>query len=204
MLVVALTGGIGAGKSAVADLLAECGAHVLRSDDLAREVVAVGSEGLAAVVARFGAGVLLPDGALDRSALARIVFHDSQARHDLEAITHPRVRTLTGERIAQAGAAGAGIVIVEIPLLVESTRAGDFDAVVSVEAPVPVRLARLVSRGLSEDDARARMANQATDEQRRAVADYVLTNDGDRGHLRDQVTVLWGSLRRRAGDPEVA
>lgn len=203
MLVVALTGGIGSGKSTVADLLSEFGAHVLRSDDLAREVVAPGSEGLAAITARFGPGILLPDGSLDRSALAGVVFRDPEARRDLEAITHPRVRTLTRERIAEAAASGAAIVIVEIPLLLESGRMTDFDVVVAVEAPVQVRLERLRARGLSEDEAQSRMAQQATDEQRRSIANYVLDNAGDPARLRDQAMTLWDSLCRRAGAPDV-
>lgn len=198
MLVVALTGGMGAGKSTVADLLAQRGAHVLRSDDLAREVVEPGSIGLAAVVARFGEHVVHQDGSLNRARLASLVFADTDARRDLEGITHPLIRELTEARMAQAAAMGARVLIHEIPLLVEIARADDYDAVVVVEAPLDLRVQRLRARGISEDDARSRIAQQATEEQRRAVADYIINNSGDLADLQDAVDILWSDLSQRA------
>lgn len=190
MLLVGLTGGIGAGKSAVAARLAELGAVVIDSDRLAREVVAPGTEGLAEVVARFGVGVLTPGGQLDRPALARLVFGDEPARRALEQIVHPRVRARAAE--LAAAAPPDAVVVNDVPLLVESGLAETFDLVVVVEAPVPLRVARLArDRGLDEAQARSRIAAQASDEQRRAVADVVLTNDGSLEQLRVAVDAAW-------------
>ena len=189
MLRIGLTGGIGSGKSTVARLLADRGAHVVYADVLAREVVAPGTPGLAAVVAAFGEGVLTADGALDRPALAAVVFGDAEARARLDGIVHPLVR----ERAA--GAIGAlpddAVVVQDIPLLVETGQAGSFDVVLVVQADAEVRVARLVTRGLAEADARARIAAQATDEQRRAVADVVLVNSGTPEELATQVDRFW-------------
>lgn len=194
---VALTGGIGSGKSSVAARLAQLGAVVVDADAIAREVVEPGTPGLDAVVAEFGQQVLAPDGSLDRAALASIVFSDPERRRALEAIVHP----LVGERSARliAGAPQDALVVYDVPLLAESAgtgrdRRGEFDAVVVVEAPLEDRVRRLVARGLDEDDARARIAAQATDEQRRALADHVLDNSGDLEHLRAQVDALWTAL----------
>ncbi|MGH6654499.1 MAG: dephospho-CoA kinase [Actinocrinis sp.] len=187
---VGLTGGIGAGKSTVARLLAERGALILDADVAAREVVAPGTDGLAAVVEQFGAGVLGPDGALDRPALAEVVFNDPDRRAALNAIIHPRVRTWMADRVL---AAPRGSVIVQdIPLLVESGLATLFELVIVVDAADDVRIARLVrDRGMSEKDAAARIAAQAPREVRLAAADAVLTNDGTPEELADRVESLW-------------
>ena len=176
-------------------LLAEHGAVIIDADAIAREVVEKGTPGLDAVVARFGEGVLGPDGALDRPALAAIVFADEQARADLNAIVHPLVGRRTVELMA-AAPEGA-IVVYDVPLLVESGLAAGFDVVVVVQAEVQTRLARLAARGLPESDARARMAAQAGDDERRAVAHEVIGNDGSREALRAEVDALWRRLEAR-------
>jgi dephospho-CoA kinase len=189
VLRIGLTGGIGSGKSTVSALLAERGAVIIDADRLAREVVEPGTPGLAAVVDEFGDGVLTPDGALDRPALAAVVFADPAARRRLDAIVHPLVRARTLEL---AGAVPADAVVVhDVPLLAESGQTGSYDLVLVVEADPEIRVARLVARGLTEDDARARIAAQATDEQRRAVADVVLDNSGTREDLAAQVERFW-------------
>lgn len=192
---VGLTGGVGSGKSTVAALLAEHGAVVIDADAIAREVVEPGTPGLAAVLDKFGPEVAAPDGSLDRAALAAIVFHDEDARAELNAIVHP----LVGARTAELTAATPpdSIVVHDIPLLVEGDRAGGFDVVVVVEADPLTRLRRLEQRGLSESDARARMAAQASDAQRRAVAHEIVGNDGDRAALQAEVDELWRRLERR-------
>lgn len=189
MLRIGLTGGIGSGKSTVSALLDARGAVLIDADRIAREVVEPGTPGLAAVVEAFGDGVLTADGALDRPALAAIVFADPDARARLDGIVHPLVR----ERALQlAAAAPADAVLVnDVPLLVETGQAGSYDLVLVVEADLDVRLARLVERGMTEADARARIAAQATDEQRRAVADVVLDNSGTRERLAEQVEEFW-------------
>lgn len=192
---VALTGGVGSGKSTVGDLLAALGAVRIDADRVAREVVAAGTPGLAAVVARFGAGVLTAEGALDRPALAAIVFDDDAARADLNAIIHPLVWQRSTE-LMDAAAADA-LVVYEVPLLAESGRADQFDAVVVVEAPLELRLARLAERGLPEQQGRSRIAAQANDEQRRAVADEIVVNDSNRDDLARVVRALWDRLLRR-------
>ncbi|MGY1695886.1 dephospho-CoA kinase [Geodermatophilus sp. SYSU D00814] len=189
MLRIGLTGGIGSGKSTVAALLAARGALVVDSDAIAREVVEPGTPGLAAVADAFGPQVLTADGALDRAALASIVFRDPQARARLDGIVHPLVRARAQEVVAAAPP--DAVVVQDVPLLVETGQAGRFDLVLVVETDLETRLARLVRRGLSEDDARARIAAQATDEQRRAVADVVLDNSGDPDALARQVEDLW-------------
>jgi dephospho-CoA kinase len=196
-VLVGLTGGIGAGKSTVTDRLAELGAVVIDADRLAREVVAPGTEGLAEVVAAFGPSVRGPDGALDRPALGRLVFGDEAARHRLEAIIHPRVRARTAELVA-AQPPGA-VVVNDVPLLVETGLAATYDLVVVVVSAEETRVRRLVeSRAMSQAEARARIAAQATDEQRRAVADVVLANDGTVAELRAAVDELWQVLTARA------
>ncbi len=201
-MLVGLTGGIGAGKSVVARRLAELGAVVIDSDRLAREVVAPGTEGLAEVVAAFGSGVVGSDGALDRAALARIVFADPSARERLEKIIHPRVRARTAQ-LAAAAPPGS-VVVNDVPLLVESGIAGMFDIVIVVLASEATRVRRLVEdRGMSEDEARERIAAQATDEQRHAVADVVLDNDGTVAELIEAVDRVWReglAGRRQGGD----
>jgi dephospho-CoA kinase len=193
---VGLTGGIGAGKSVVARRLAELGAVVIDSDRLAREVVEPGTDGLAEVVAAFGPEVLGPDGALDRPALGRRVFGDDAARHQLEAIVHPRVRARSAELVSAA--APDAVVVNDVPLLVEKGMAAAFDLVVVVRAGEQTRLRRLADRGLPTDEARARMAAQATDEQRAAVSDVVLDNDGPLDDLIAAVDRLWHARLRPA------
>jgi dephospho-CoA kinase len=197
VLRIGLTGGIGSGKSTVSRLLAQRGAHVVDADVLAREAVAPGSPGLAAVVAAFGEGVLGSDGALDRPALAAVVFGNPTARATLDGIVHPIVRARAVETISALP--GDAVVVQDIPLLVETGQAASFDLVLVVEADVEIRVARLVQRGLAEDDARARIAAQATDEQRRAVADVVLDNSGTPEHLAEQVDRFWAERVESGG-----
>ncbi|WP_329563244.1 dephospho-CoA kinase [Kitasatospora sp. NBC_01266] len=195
---IGLTGGIGAGKSAVADLLVSYGAVLIDSDLIAREVVAPGTPGLAAVVEEFGPGVLGPDGALDRPALGAIVFGDPERLAALNAIVHPLVR----ERSARLEAAAEpdAIVVHDVPLLAENGLQRLFDQVIVVDADEEVRLARLVERrGMSEPEARARMAAQASREQRLAVADLVVENNGSIEELADRVKDVWRLLGSTAG-----
>jgi dephospho-CoA kinase len=192
MLRIGLTGGIGAGKSTVSEALAAHGAVVVDADRIAREVVERGSPGLEAVAAAFGPRVLTADGDLDRPALAAVVFADPDARRRLDGIVHPLVRRRAGElELAAREADPDAVVVHDVPLLVETGQAASYDVVLVVEAAEDVRLPRLVARGLTEDDARARIAAQATDEQRRAVADVVLHNDGTPEELRAQVDRFW-------------
>lgn len=193
MLRVGLTGGIGAGKSEVSRRLAGYGAVVVDADLIAREVVAPGTEGLAAVVAAFGAGVLLPDGSLDRPALGAVVFADPERLAALNAVVHP----LVGRRSAELEAlAGPGDVVVhDVPLLTENKLSFRYDLVVVVDAADETRLRRLVElRGMTEDEARARMAAQASRAERLAIADRVVDNDGPLERLEPQLTALWTDL----------
>lgn len=194
---VGLTGGIGSGKSTVADLLAERGAVIVDADRIAREVVEPGTPALAALVERFGPGILASDGSLDRAALARLAFVDDQSRADLEAITHPAINDEFTRRLREAP--DEAIVICDVPLLAESTQARSrgYELVIVVEAPVDVRLDRLEQRGIPRADAERRMAAQASDEARRAFATWVLDNGGDRAALNGQVESVWGDLVRR-------
>ena len=189
MLRIGLTGGIGSGKSTVAALLAERGARVVDADRIAREVLEPGTPGLAAVVAEFGDGVLTAEGTLDRPAVAALVFGDPAARARLDAVVHPLVRARAAELVAAAPP--DAVVVQDVPLLVETGQAGGYDLVLVVETDLGTRVSRLVDRGLSAEDARARIASQATDEQRRAVADVVLRNDGDRADLAAAVDGFW-------------
>lgn len=199
MLRVGLTGGIGAGKSEVARLLAGHGAVIVDADVLAREAVAVGSEGLAEVVEAFGPGVLAADGSLDRAALATVVFADPAARGRLEAIIHPRVRALA--EAAFAAAAADAVVVHDVPLLVEAGLAAAYDVVVVVAASKQTQLGRLTAlRGMTAAEAEARLAAQAPLEQKLAVADIVIWNDGDRAALARRVDEIWHDLSvRQAG-----
>jgi len=195
VLRIGLTGGIGAGKTQVAQRLAAHGAVVIDADALAREVVAPGTEGLREVVAAFGDQVLDASGGLDRAALAAVVFHDPAARRRLEEIIHPRVRARTAELTAAAPA--DAVVVNDVPLLVESGLAPGYHLVLVVEAPEPVRVQRLVEhRGMDPADARARIRNQATDQERRAAADVLLRNDGPVTALHAAVDALWPRLRQ--------
>jgi dephospho-CoA kinase len=189
VLNIGLTGGIGSGKSTVSALLAERGAVIVDADRIAREVVEPGTPGLAAVVAAFGDDVLGPDGGLDRPALAAVVFADPEARARLDGIVHPLVRARAAE--LAAAAPPDAVLVHDIPLLVETGQAGRYDLVLVVQADLGTRVARLVRRGMTEADARARIAAQATDEQRAAVADVVLDNSGTREELAAQVDRFW-------------
>ncbi|TNM43254.1 dephospho-CoA kinase [Nocardioides albidus] len=190
---VGLTGGIASGKSTVSSILRELGAVVIDADQIAREVVAKGTPGLAAVVEAFGAEMLTPDGELDRPRMGALVFGDEAARRRLEGIVHP----LVFERYAEleAAAPADGIVVHDIPLLVESGRAAEFDAVIVVDAPVETQVERMVrDRGWTEDEAHARIAAQATREQRRVVATYLIENTGTLEDLRRAVVEVFEDL----------
>ncbi|OLR94511.1 dephospho-CoA kinase [Actinokineospora bangkokensis] len=190
MLRVGLTGGIGSGKSTVATRLAEHGAHVVDADRIAREVVEPGSDGLRALVEAFGDGILTADGALDRPALAAIAFTDDASRRTLNSITHPRIAARTGELIATA--APEAVVVHDVPLLVENGMGALYHLVIVVDAPVEERVRRLVgTRGLPEQDARNRIAAQATEQQRRAAADVWLDNSGSPDVVQRAVDELW-------------
>ncbi len=197
MLLVGLTGGIGAGKSTVAQLLTERGAIVLDADQVARDVVEPGQPALQRIVERFGADVLDADGRLDRPALAAKAFADDESRKALEEITHPAIHAEFGRRMAEAPT--DAVVVMDVPLLVESNTAAErgYEVVIVVEAPRDVRLARLEQRGIPRDDALARMAAQATDEQRRAVATHLVDNSGDLAALTAAVDAVWRDLESR-------
>lgn len=198
-VLVGLTGGIASGKSTVARMLAGLGAVVVDADVLAREVLEPGTPGLAAVVARFGPEVLGVDGALDRPALAAVVFGDPASRTALERIVHPAVAARFEQAVAVAG---AGTVLVhDVPLLVENALADRYDVVVVADAPAELRLERAIARGLSREQASARIAVQAGDEQRRAVADVLIDTSGTLEATRDAVAALWTDLLERAGRP---
>jgi len=188
MKVIALTGGIGAGKSTVAQFFSELGANVVDADQLARIAIERGSEGFDEVVARFGEKILT-NGDINRKALAEIVFSDASAKSDLEAIIHPRVQKLFAEAIIDNEPAAN--LIYEIPLLVETDAAGKFDFIVTVEADEDLRIERLLARGMFITDIKARLANQAPSQARIDIADAIIVNDGDEDHLLRKVENLW-------------
>ncbi|WP_374983571.1 dephospho-CoA kinase [Streptomyces fradiae] len=197
MLTVGLTGGIGAGKSEVSRLLVSYGAVLVDADRIAREVVEPGTPGLAAVVEAFGPGVLTGEGRLDRPKLGAIVFGDAERLATLNGIVHPLVGARSAE--LQAAAEPDAVVVHDVPLLTENGLAPLYDVVVVVDASEETRLDRLVRlRGMTESEARARMAAQATAEQRRAIADYVIDNDGPLEALERQVRAVWEELAARA------
>jgi dephospho-CoA kinase len=203
VLVLGLTGGIGSGKSSVSERLATRGAVIVDADAITRAVQEPGGEAFAGIVERFGEGILAPDGRIDRPALAAIVFADATALHDLEQLTHPVV----GARIAAALDAAKDtddVVVLDIPLLVEKGHRGA-RATIVVDCPPEVAVRRLVAhRGFTEDDARARMANQVSREERLALADFVVDNGGDLAHLDAEVDRLWTwieGLRAEARNP---
>ncbi len=198
MHVVGLTGGIGSGKSTLAGALRAQGVPVIDADEVARRCVAPGTPGLVAVVERFGSGVLLADGSLDRTRLAAIVFADASARKDLEAITHPCIAQGIADDVAALAvrADRPDVVVIEHPLLVETGGHVRVDVVVVVETPLELRVERLIAtRGMGEADARARIAAQADDAQRRAIADHVVINDGDLSALRAEAGPLLEEIR---------
>lgn len=202
MYLVGLTGGIGSGKSTVARLLDERGAVVIDADRIAREVVEPGTEGLAAVVERFGEDILDPEGRMDRAAVAEIAFSDDQAREDLNAIIHPRVRQRIAERLGEIAADERErnrIVVLDVPLLVEGGGDHGYEDVLVVTAPEEVRVRRLVEdRGMDPDDVRARISSQASDEERLAVATHVIDNAGTMDELERQVDEVYAELRDAA------
>ncbi|MCZ9350579.1 dephospho-CoA kinase [Streptomyces mutabilis] len=200
MLSVGLTGGIGAGKSEVSRLLVEHGAVLIDADRIAREVVAPGTPGLAAVVAAFGEEVLAEDGSLDRPKLGSIVFADPEKLAALNSIVHPLVGDRS--RALEEAAAEDAVVVHDVPLLTENGLAPLYDVVVVVDADPATQLDRLVRlRGMTEQDARARMAAQATREQRREIADVIIDNDVPLDRLRSRVAEVWAELARRAHQP---
>jgi dephospho-CoA kinase len=197
VLRVGLTGGIGSGKSEVSRRLADLGAVIIDADAIAREVVEPGTDGLAGVVEAFGPEVLLPDGSLDRARLGDIVFASPEQRGRLNAIVHPRV----GARMAELESAAGpdAIVVHDVPLIAENNLASGFDVVVVVDAPPGAQAQRLTGhRGMTREQAEARMAAQASRKQRLAIADIVIDNSGSLAELDRQVGDLWSLLRRRA------
>ncbi len=193
MLVVGLTGGIGAGKSTVAQYFAELGALVIDADQLARMAIERGTDGFADVMLRFGDDVIA-NGDIDRKKLAEIVFSDPKARKDLEAIIHPRVQALFAEAVADLDS--DDILIYEIPLLVETGAATKFDYIITVESDLEIRKARLLKKGLYISQIEKRIASQASPEAREAIADAVIRNDGDEDSLLRQVENLWEGVLR--------
>ena len=199
MLNVALTGNIAAGKSTVVSWLRRWGATIIDADELAREAEAPGTEVLAAIVKRFGANVRLPDGALDRAALRSKVMGDDAALADLNAIVHPAVRRRRDELLAAAKARGDLLVVNDIPLLFEALDPAQFDAVVLVDAPQPVRRARLRAlRGLSNEEADRMIAAQMDAERKRARSQYVIDNDGSLKDLEAKARAVFKELMQRA------
>ncbi|GAA3534673.1 dephospho-CoA kinase [Aeromicrobium panaciterrae] len=203
MLTVGLTGGIGSGKSTVSALLASHGAVIIDYDKLAREVVEPGSPALQAIAERFGSGVIAADGTLDRPALGAVVFADESARRDLEAITHPAIRDLAVAR--QLAAGDDAIVIHDNPLLVEMGAAAHCDVVVVVDVPVDLQVERLkATRDMSEDEARSRIATQASRQERTGAADLLIDNTGPIDELDSIVGGVWDELVLRAAAAEGA
>jgi dephospho-CoA kinase len=199
MLLVGLTGGIGSGKSTVAELLSERGAVVIDADDLARRAVALGTDGFDRVVETFGREILALDGDIDRAKLAEIVFTDPARLRELEAIVHPEVAHLLAEAIEPYRDTDR-VVVYTVPLLAERGLSEGFDVVVVIVADVDRRIERLMrDRGMTADEVRARVAAQLTDEERARVADALLDNDGEPGRLVPQVNRLWSDLAKRAG-----
>lgn len=191
MLLVALTGGIGSGKSTVGSILAGLGAVVVDSDQIAREVVERGSKGFDLVVAQFGDGIL-KDGDINRSALGELVFGNQSKLRELEEITHPLIREAFSQIVEQSPR--DSIIINQIPLLVESKHQYNFDLVLTVSASPQVRIERLQARGLSQNQIQARFAAQASDDQRELIADQIINNSGDLSLLTQEVERVWEIL----------
>ena len=197
MRVVGLTGGIATGKSTVSAMLRGLGATVIDADEATRAVQARGSEGLRLLVEEFGTGILTPDGDLDRAGLAEIAFRDPAARERLNGIVHPLVRRWMAERQREAAERGDPVVVLDIPLLFEARGAGAFETVLLVYAPEEVQLDRLVRlRGMSAEQARARIAAQMPIEEKRRLATHVIENTGGMGDLRRQVERAWAEIGR--------
>lgn len=195
MVLVGLTGGIGSGKSTVAQMLVDRGAVLIDADQVAREVVEPGTAGFDEIVERFGDGVVADDGTLDRGRIADIVFRDEDSRRALNDITHPKVGEEMMRRVSEAP--DDAIVVMDVPLLAEGDpeRARGYGAVLVVEAPREIRLQRIEERGMDRADAEARMARQASDADRRAIATHVLDNGGTLDHLEAQVDAVWAELQ---------
>jgi dephospho-CoA kinase len=191
MLIVALTGGIGSGKTTVGDIFSELGAVVIDSDQLARAVLERGSKGFDLVLAKFG-DAILKNGELDRSLLATLVFNDSQKRSELESITHPLIRQSFAEIISSLPR--ESIVINQIPLLFESKGAYKFDHIITISAPEELRIERLKNRGLGFSDIKKRIEAQASDLERESISNSIIQNDKDELHLRNQVESTWLEL----------
>jgi dephospho-CoA kinase len=191
MLIVALTGGIGSGKTTVGDIFSELGAVVIDSDQLARAVLERGSKGFDLVLAKFG-DAILKNGELDRSLLATLVFNDFQKRSELESITHPLIRQSFAEIISSLPR--ESIVINQIPLLFESKGAYKFDHIITISAPEELRIERLKNRGLGFSDIKKRMEAQASDVERESISNSIIRNDKDELHLRNQVESIWLEL----------
>ena len=192
MLIVALTGGIGSGKSTVGQMFAQLGAIVIDSDQLARDVLERGSIGFDEVVAKFG-DEILKIGEIDRQLLASIVFKDPKKRSELEQVTHPLIRKAFAEVVARS--ANNSIIINQIPLLVESNHDYKFDHVITISANESIRTQRLLKRGLTADQIRQRIQAQATDQMRESISDSVIVNESDEQNLLDQVEIVWEQLR---------
>ena len=196
MLLVALTGGIGSGKSLAGEYLAALGAVVVDSDQLARQVVERGTPAFDEILARFG-DEILRDGNIDRSKLGELVFADPKVRQELEAITHPRIREALDEIVNSADP--GDVIVNQIPLLVETGGKARFDYVVAITAPIELRRQRCIARGMKEYEFDKRVSAQASDEERAAIADYIIDNTGDADALLCAVEELWETeLRRRA------
>ena len=191
MLVVALTGGIGSGKSTVGQIFAQLGAIVIDSDQLARDVIERGSIGFNEVVAKFGDGIL-KNGEIDRQILASLVFKDSTKRAELEQITHPLIRKAFEKVVSSA--LPDSIVINQIPLLVESNHDYRFDHIITVSASESIRSERLIKRGLTNEQIKQRMQAQATDQMREDIADSVIVNEKSELEITDQVEKIWEQL----------
>ena len=192
MLIVALTGGIGSGKSTVGQMFAQLGAIVIDSDQLARDVLERGSIGFDEVVAKFG-DEILKNGEIDRQLLASIVFKDPKKRSELEQVTHPLIRKAFAEVVARS--ANNSIIINQIPLLVESNHDYKFDHVITISANESIRTQRLLKRGLTTNQIRQRMQAQATDQMRESISDSVIVNESDEQNLLGQVEIIWEQLR---------
>jgi dephospho-CoA kinase len=190
MLIVGLTGGIGAGKSTVANMFAQLGALTIDADQLARQAIEPGSSGFDEVIAEFSPKILT-DGDIDRQKLGEIVFKDVDKRKRLESIIHPRVQEALAQRIKSLSP--GDVLVYEIPLLVETGAAEKFDYIITVESDIENRLDRLFERGMDEDEAERRIAAQASQAQREAVADRVIINDGDRADLFAECARIWES-----------
>ncbi len=200
-MIVALTGNIAAGKSTVATLFKGWGAGIVDADQVVRDLQQPGTEVFQQIVKRFGKAILTPEGEIDRPALRKLILEDTRARSDLNAIVHPAVRAQRETLVAAARAAGARIIVADIPLLFEAADPAEFDAVVLVDAPDAVRLNRLVTmRGLPPEDAERLMAAQQPSAGKRPLSQFVIDNDGDRAQLERRTRDVWLALEARAAD----